>query len=193
MGLVKRLAVAINWWNPLVYKICTGHSIAREDVSDNYVLSQLNPKTYSECLLELAEKTCLISNLPATVGMADKHISLEQRVKNILSKTRKREMKTGKNIKGIIFTLTCLTAIFIGGMQYTFADNNDGPKKQMDVKTYYKFSLKGRKLSLKEVKKLEIKVSKSPDNLKLLQSCLDIISRNIFMIRTSEIKKKKSS
>ena len=171
MGLVKRLVVAINWWNPLVYKICSEHSIAREDVSDNYVLSQLKPKIYSECLLELAEKTCLISNLPATVGMADKHISLEQRVKNILSKTRRREMKTRKKIKGIIFGLTCLAAIFIGGVQYTFADNPN-EKKQMDLKTYYKFSLKGRKLSLKEVKKLEIKVSKSPDNFEAVAELL---------------------
>jgi hypothetical protein len=54
------------------YKISAEHSIAREEVSDNYVLSQLNPKVYSECLVGLAEKTCLISNLPATVGMADK-------------------------------------------------------------------------------------------------------------------------
>jgi beta-lactamase regulating signal transducer with metallopeptidase domain len=86
MGIIKRIAIAANWWNPLVYIISAEHSISREEVSDNYVLSQLNPKAYSECLVELAERTCLISSLPATVGMADKHISLEQRVKNILSK-----------------------------------------------------------------------------------------------------------
>ena len=172
MGLVKRIVVAINWWNPLVYKICSEHSIAREDVSDNYVLSQLKPKIYSECLLELAEKTCLISNLPATVGMADKHISLEQRVKNILSKTRKIEMTTRKKIKGIIFGLTCSAVVFIGGVQYTLADDNAGKKPQMDFRTYYKFSLKGRKLSQEEAKKLEIKVAKNPDDLKAVAELL---------------------
>ena len=49
---------------------------------------------YSECLVNLAERVCLISNLPATAGMAGKYISLEQRIKNILSKERKMNTKT---------------------------------------------------------------------------------------------------
>ena len=176
MGIIKRIAIAANWWNPLVYIISAEHSISREEVSDNYVLSQLNPKTYSECLVELAERTCLISSLPATVGMADKHISLEQRIKNILSKTRKREMKTRKKIKGIIFGLTCLSAIFIGGIQYTFADNPNG-KKEMDLRTYHKLSSKGRKLSSEEAKKLEIKVSKNPGDLEAVAELLGYYSK----------------
>jgi beta-lactamase regulating signal transducer with metallopeptidase domain/predicted Zn-dependent protease len=172
MGLVKRIAIAINWWNPLVYKISAKHSIAREEVSDNYVLSQLKPKIYSECLVGLAEKTCLISNLPATVGMADKHISLEKRIKNILSNKRKKEMKTGKNIKGIIYISTCFVAIFIGGIQYTFAHSPDDKKQEMDLRTYYKFSLKGRKLTPIEAKKLEEQVANNPDDLKAVAELL---------------------
>lgn len=119
IGVFKRIIIAANWWNPAVHIINTEHSIAREEVSDNYVLLELNPKAYSECLAELAEKVCLISSFPATAGMAGKYSSLEQRVKNILSEKRKLSMKTGTGLKLTTTAICCMLALFIAGCGVT--------------------------------------------------------------------------
>jgi beta-lactamase regulating signal transducer with metallopeptidase domain/tetratricopeptide (TPR) repeat protein len=191
LGLLKRIITAANWWNPLVYIISAEHSNAREEVSDNYVLSQLSPKIYSECLAGLAEKTCLISSLPATVGMADKHISLETRVKNILSTKRKKEMKTGKNIKGLIGIAACFSAVFIGGVQYTFADDSvDGKESKSSVADIMPLTIKGSKLSSEEAGKLEKKVSKNPDELDAVAELLGYYYTRQFKDR--EILKKRN-
>lgn len=116
-GIVKRIIIAANWWNPLVYIISAEHSAVREEIADNYVLLKLCPKVYSECLAGLAEKVCLINNLPATTGMAGKHSNLEKRVKKILSKNRKLTMKTGKAIKLTALINCGILAILIAGMQ----------------------------------------------------------------------------
>lgn len=62
VGVIKRIVLAAYWWNPLAYRINAEHDMAREEVSDNFVLSQLNPKEYSQCLATLAEKVSLISS-----------------------------------------------------------------------------------------------------------------------------------
>jgi beta-lactamase regulating signal transducer with metallopeptidase domain len=165
MGVFKRVIIAINWWNPLVYIISAEHSIAREEVCDNYVLSQISPKVYSGCLVDLAEKTCLISSLPATVGMADKYIKLEERIKNILSRKRRMEMKTGTKVKGIVFTATCVFAIIIGGVQYSFAEIEEA-KETLDLKTCHSLIFKGRSLKSEKIKKLEEIFKNNPDDLK---------------------------
>ncbi len=120
-GIFKRIIIAANWWNPLVYIISAEHSAAREEVSDNHVLLELRPRAYSECLAGLAEKTCLINRFPAAAGMAGKHSRLEQRVKNILSKNRKLIMKTAKRVKTAT-VLACIVAVVsVAGMQYASA------------------------------------------------------------------------
>lgn len=125
-GLVKRVVAAVNWWNPLVHIINAAHSVAREEVSDNYALTELGPKAYAGCLVELAEKTCLISGLPATIGMADIHVSLEQRVRGILSNKRKLEMRTNKAVRNVAMTCFCGLAALLGGAQYALAQESSG-------------------------------------------------------------------
>ncbi len=136
MGIIKRLATALNWWNPLVHLICTKHTIAREEVADNYVLSEFSARQYSECLTTMAEKICLIGNLPSTAGMAGNYLSLEQRVKNILSKKRTISMKTGFFLKFIIIALFFGLGLAVAGVQ-----GESGTKKTVAIK----------KLSAKEI------------------------------------------
>jgi beta-lactamase regulating signal transducer with metallopeptidase domain len=93
IGIFKRLVIAVNWWNPAVYFINTAHADAAEELSDNCALLQLKPEEYSECLIQLAEKTGLISRLPATIAMAARPGGLHQRVINLLAKDRKTDMK----------------------------------------------------------------------------------------------------
>ena len=190
MGLVKRIIIATNWWNPLVYIISAEHSIAREDVCDNYVLSKLKPEEYSECLIDLAEKTCLISCLPATVGMADKFVELEQRVKNILSPKRKRDMNTRRGIKTTIIISTLTSALVIGCFSYTFAENKkagEGLTSKNETQLY----LKGTKLTPEQAKELEEKVKKNPDDLKLVAKLLGYYGRPSIWSKDYRLKKKK--
>jgi len=91
-GLVQRLMTAIYWWNPLAYSLSAKYSVAREEVSDNYGILENGALPYAECLVELAQKTSLITRLPSAVGMATPHISLEERIMDIVS--NKRSLKT---------------------------------------------------------------------------------------------------
>lgn len=127
-GIFKRIIIAANWWNPLVYIISAEHSSAREEVSDNHVLQELCPRTYSECLIGLAEKTCLINRFPAAAGMAGKHSRLEQRIKNILSKKRKLLMKTTKWMKTATVLACTVVTITIAGVQYASAQDASSPE-----------------------------------------------------------------
>ncbi len=117
IGVLKRIAIAANWWNPLAYVISAKHAVAREEVADNYVLRELAPKVYSECLAGLAEKICLISSYPAAAGMAGNYSSLEQRVRSILSKKRKLTMTTSISFKFITVTVCGALALFAAGVQ----------------------------------------------------------------------------
>ena len=128
-GIFKRIIIAANWWNPLVYIISAEHSAAREEVSDNHVLQELRPRAYSECLAGLAEKTCLINRFPAAAGMAGKHSRLEQRIKNILSKKRKLLMKTAKWVKTATALACAVVTITIAGVQYASAQDASSPGK----------------------------------------------------------------
>lgn len=128
MGVVKRLVAALNWWNPLVYRICSRHTMAREEVADNYVLKELNPRKYSECLAGLAEKICLISSLPSATGMAGNYLSLEQRVKNILSKKRKPSVNTGFVCKVSAMLLCGVSALLVAGCHLQISPEPATPK-----------------------------------------------------------------
>jgi beta-lactamase regulating signal transducer with metallopeptidase domain len=91
-GFAQRLVTAIYWWNPLAYSLSARFSIAREEVSDNYGILKNGALPYAECLVDLAQKTSLITKLPSAVGMATPHISLEERIMDIVS--NKRSLKT---------------------------------------------------------------------------------------------------
>jgi beta-lactamase regulating signal transducer with metallopeptidase domain len=134
MGVIKRLIVALYWWNPLIYCICFRHTIAREEVADNYVLKELNPRKYSECLAGLAEKICLISNLPSATGMAGNYLSLEQRVKNILSKKRKLKVNTGFICKVSAMILCGISTLLIAGCQLQISSQSAMPEAEKSTK-----------------------------------------------------------
>lgn len=87
-GLLGRIIAAFCWWNPLLHRLLQVHSQSCEEVADNYVLTVLSPQVYSSSLLKLAEKTCLISNCPAAIGMAGRRSNLSLRIKNILTQRR---------------------------------------------------------------------------------------------------------
>ncbi|UDQ98775.1 M56 family metallopeptidase [Lentisphaerota bacterium WC36G] len=171
-GIFKRIIIACYWWNPILYKISNIHSIAREDVCDNYVLSQLDSVTYSKCLVDLTDRATSLNsyNLPATAGMASSHLNLKVRIKNILSTKRNKQMKNSRSLKYSAAVVVCFFVALIGGIHCTFAENNDkkikkklADKEDLDFTSLY---LKGIKLSDKDIAKLEEKYAKNKDDIK---------------------------
>ncbi|MCJ7587107.1 MAG: M48 family metalloprotease [Candidatus Aminicenantes bacterium] len=121
-GVVQRLVAAIYWWNPLVYALTAGFSVAREEVSDNYGILQNGARPYAECLYGLARKADLIIRLPFAVGIATPHISLEERIMDIIS--RKRNLKT-QLAKPVILGLALIAiagALVMGSHGLTMVD-----------------------------------------------------------------------
>jgi len=110
-GLVQRLVTAIYWWNPMVYSLSAQFSIVREEISDNYGILKNGALPYAECLVDLAQKTSLITRLPSAVGMATPHISLEERIMDIVSS--KRSLKT-KLALPVLLGLICTAFAGVG-------------------------------------------------------------------------------
>lgn len=115
-GMIKRFVMAFHWWNPLIYPINMHHEQTREEVSDNYVLGELQPKVYSQCLMDLTKKVCLISSYPTAVGMAGSRFNLRKRVEQILSKKRSIAMGTKLHLKVTGFSICLVLTIGIAGL-----------------------------------------------------------------------------
>jgi TonB family protein len=111
-GLLQRVVLAIYWWNPLVYIISAEFSKAREFISDNDAMKEINPRTYAGCLFTLAEKTNLLNRMPGIIGMATHHVTLKERIKNIIKKERKMQTKLKTSAAILVF----LAAVFFIGM-----------------------------------------------------------------------------
>ncbi len=127
-GIFKRFVIAFHWWNPFVYLINRLHEETREEVSDNYVLGELQPKVYSQCLMDLTKKVCLISSYPTAVGMAGRHFNLRKRVEQILSKKRSIAMGTKLHLKITGFSICLVLTFGIAGLHARgSAVKNDDP------------------------------------------------------------------
>ena len=120
-GIVQGVAIALYWWNPLVYVISREFSRTREYISDNYAIRGNDPLRYARCLVNVAKKTNLRGLLPTVVSMAAPQISLEERIKSIISKERIMKTKLKKTITCLFVFCSFLLAIFIVGNSWTFA------------------------------------------------------------------------
>ena len=118
-GVIKEIVIALNWWNPLVNYIGSNHTLAREEISDNYAVKGLkSSQLYAESLVNLAEKVCLISKLPATAGMASKKFDLKKRINNILSK--EGIMDESKTTGFAVGALLLVLLVFTAGTGFAF-------------------------------------------------------------------------
>lgn len=113
LGLLQRLAKALYWWNPLVYRLSNTLSVAREEVSDNYAISGMDSAAnYATLLVGLIEKTSLISRMPCAAGMEIPYQSLKTRIKRIVSKERDMRVKTEKGmISAVVMTALLMCGV----------------------------------------------------------------------------------
>ena len=172
VGLIKRIVLAAYWWNPLAYWINAEHDEAREEVCDNYVLSELKPKEYSQCLADLAEKICLVNNLPAAAAMAGRGFNLRKRVERILSNKRSLAMHTSLNLKLMTLSVCAVVTLFIAGVHMQVATGtSSGPagavKNPQSASVEASIiGLDARNLTPEQVAELEKVVAQNPDDLK---------------------------
>jgi len=120
-GLLQKIVQILYWWNPLAYSINTHFSTAREIVCDNYVIRKKGAYPFANNLLSLAKKTSLVSRLPFSTGLANVHISLEKRIRNIVSKERPMDIKIKKSSRIFFAVFSLLIALIIGRQSWTLS------------------------------------------------------------------------
>jgi ankyrin repeat protein/beta-lactamase regulating signal transducer with metallopeptidase domain len=123
VGILQRIVAAFNWWNPLVYSVSAEFSRAREYVSDNYAIRENSSSGYARCLLNLAKKTNLIARIPASIGMAAPYITLEDRIKHIISKERIMNTNLKKPAIFLIAVCSIILTFFLTGYQWAFVSD----------------------------------------------------------------------
>jgi len=130
IGVLQRTVTALHWWNPAVYKLSEYFSRAREEISDNYALMENSSREYAECLINLAEKSGLISRMPLSLGMALPHIPMKERILHILSKERIMDTKLKNSTTWLIGLIAIILTGFIIGHSWTFALGENPEKGQ---------------------------------------------------------------
>jgi beta-lactamase regulating signal transducer with metallopeptidase domain len=130
IGVLQRMVTALHWWNPTVYKLSEYFSRAREEISDNYALMEHSSREYAECLINLAEKSSLISRMPLSLGMALPHIPMKERILHILSKERIMDTKLKNSTTLLIGLIAIILTGFIIGHSWTFALGENPEKEQ---------------------------------------------------------------
>ncbi len=89
IALLQRICGALFWWHPLVHLVNQQLVRAREDVCDNFVLTQIAPETYGATLLRLATLSPAMARVPLTIGMFGGTGKLEDRIRGLLDTRRK--------------------------------------------------------------------------------------------------------
>ncbi len=169
IDLINRVIIAVNWWNPLIYIINKEHEQAREEVSDNYVLRELNPKTYIQCITDLAEKVTLICSLPTASGMAGQGSSLSKRVSKILSKKRNTAVNTGLAFKAAAFSISLFFTVGIAGLHgqnSTEASFSNIMERSREISQRMDFEREGRNLTPEKAAELEECIKNNPDDIR---------------------------
>ncbi|MCJ7682470.1 MAG: TonB family protein, partial [Candidatus Aminicenantes bacterium] len=121
VGLFQRLALAVNWWNPLVKRISHELSCAREEVSDTQVLLRSDSREYARCIIHLAERSGFRKDIPASSSLASSHLPLTERVQKILSKERKMDTMLKKPTRILVVLSAVLCVGLAASSRLTFA------------------------------------------------------------------------
>ncbi|MBI9018764.1 MAG: M48 family metalloprotease [Phycisphaerae bacterium] len=131
-GLLQRIFIALNWWNPLAYIISTRYSLTREEVCDDYAVDMVDNKNrYTTCLVNLAEKSCLITNFKPAVGLVGCKNSLAKRLTRILEKDKTMETKLVKTKKIMLAGLFVAIILGCAGIQTAFAQDYDAVGRRL--------------------------------------------------------------
>jgi len=123
-GFLQRIFIALNWLNPLAYIISKKYTLTREDICDSYAVEMIDDrKRYTRCLINLAEKNCLISSFVPAVGLVCSKNSLAKRLTRILEKEKNMNMNLTKTKKLMLAGLCFAMILGCVGIQTVFAQD----------------------------------------------------------------------
>lgn len=123
IGLLQRIFIAWNWFNPLAYVISAGYSLTREDICDDYAVQVIdNPTRYTTCLVDLAEKHRLIQCFSPAIGLVGGKRSLNKRITRLLCKESNMDEKLSIKQKWLLVGVCALMMLCCVSIQTVFAE-----------------------------------------------------------------------
>jgi len=126
LGYILRFLSAFYWWNPLTCYVRRIFSHTREEISDNHAIQVSGPLEFSRSLVFLAEKLSDEHRAPACPALATSKISLEQRIRRILSGKNKIQVRLNKPHRWTLAAAACLVSVLIMLNPWALtADRND--------------------------------------------------------------------
>ncbi|MBJ7486372.1 M56 family metallopeptidase, partial [Brevundimonas sp.] len=107
--MLSRLALALFWFNPLVWKVAADLASASEDAADAEAVRHVDRHTYARTLIGLAA----VPNSPVALAMAADPRSLKRRIKRLMtaSRTPRRPLAIGLSIAALVVVATPLAAL----------------------------------------------------------------------------------
>jgi beta-lactamase regulating signal transducer with metallopeptidase domain len=114
VGIGQRIASALFWWNPLVYRTCAEISDLREEICDDQVvLVQGEGWHLARLLVDLAARAARRPQLPAAVGVLEPKLAgLTARVRRLVDEERRMDLRM--NLRSRVLVLVCGLAVLIG-------------------------------------------------------------------------------
>jgi len=106
VGMLQRIGGMLFWPHPLVHILNRLLARAREEICDNFVISERAPADYAETLL--ATSAMPVIKIPATAALLSPRWQLRQRISGLLDGRR----STVTRVHGLMFAL--LMAVFLG-------------------------------------------------------------------------------
>ncbi|MFC1781366.1 M56 family metallopeptidase [Planctomycetota bacterium] len=131
-GVLQRIFIAFNWWNPLAYIINAKYSSTREELCDDYVVQMIGDSTrYTTCLVNLVEKSCLINSFRPAVGLVGGKRNLTKRLTRILRKEHTMDTKLSKTKKWLLTGLCAAIILCCAGIQTVFAQDFEAVERRL--------------------------------------------------------------
>ena len=107
--MLSRLALALFWFNPLVWKVAADLAAASEDAADAEAVRHVDRHAYARTLIGLAA----VPNSPVALAMAADPRSLKRRITRLMtaSRTPRRPLAIGLSIAALVVVATPLAAL----------------------------------------------------------------------------------
>lgn len=108
--IVSRLAVALFWFNPLVWRLHQELAERTEDAADAAAIADIEPRAYARALLDFASDAAC----PASLAMGGDYRALNKRIARIMSEKKplpSRPLALGLGVVALIAVATPLAAV----------------------------------------------------------------------------------